>query len=113
VRIGSYPSLRFYALLPRAIRAATNILILALWLWLYRPVLDYFCVIFTEDDFRTNQVLLLGVLGLIAYRIQRGGWRLRLNAAPWLHPPALALALAAAMLLAWVRKEARGRRQEA
>lgn len=98
MRIRSYPFIRFYALFPRAIRLAANVLILALWLWLYRPVLDYFCTIFTGDDFRTNQVLLVAVLLLIGHQVRRGRWRLRLNVAPCPHLPALALALGGSVL---------------
>ncbi|MEJ2747872.1 MAG: hypothetical protein P8183_08175 [Anaerolineae bacterium] len=62
--------------------AAGNTAVLILWLWLYRPVFDYLAIIFSREDFRTNQILLLGVIFLIATQIRKGGLRLQLDAAP-------------------------------
>lgn len=86
------------ASLPRAGCIALNGLIVALWLWLYRPVFEYLGLIFSRDDFRTNQVVLTGVLVLIVWRVCREGLRLRVDAAPQMSPPALALALGGSAL---------------
>jgi len=74
-------------------RLAANAGILVLWLWLYRPVYTYLGVIFTRQEFRTNQILLVGVIALIAMQVHRGDLRLRFDTLPQLYMPALALAL--------------------
>lgn len=67
--------------------------LLALWLWLYRAVYPYLAVIFTRQEFRTNQLVLLGALYLIFSQVRRGHLRPRFSASPQLYWPALALAL--------------------
>jgi len=81
---------------------ATNGAILALWLWLFYPVYSYLATIFTRQEFRTNQVVLLAALALVAMQVRRGEFRFHPGAMPQLYPPALALALggAAAFVLA-------------
>lgn len=79
-------------------RLAANAGILILWFWLYRPVYRYLGVIFTRQEFRTNQIVLVGVIALIAMQVRRGDLRLRLDALPQLYPPALGLALAGSVL---------------
>lgn len=81
---------------------AANSTILLLWLWLYSPLLPYLKIIFSADNFRTNQVLLVAVVALIIMRIRREGLQLRLNDPPqpvWL-PLALALTGSLCYLLA-------------
>ena len=56
------------------------VIIWASWFWLYGPVLRYFGDIFTRADFRLNQILLLGIVGLI---IQRLWSRPLLNGQDW------------------------------
>lgn len=73
-------------------QAVANAAIAGLWLWLFRPTFDYLFVIFAREDFRTNQILLLGALALIVARLRRDGVRVRLDAAPRLHAPALIMA---------------------
>jgi len=75
-----------------------NALILGLWLWLYRAVFDYLSIIFSRDDFRTNQVLLVGVIALIAWQTYRRGAAFAFDARPQLFAPALALALGGSAL---------------
>ncbi|MEM8860126.1 MAG: archaeosortase/exosortase family protein, partial [Chloroflexota bacterium] len=41
---------------------------ISVWLWLYAPTLRYLQNVFSIEDFRTNQVLLIGIVGLIMYR---------------------------------------------
>ncbi len=79
-------------------RMVTNAVILGLWLWLYRPVLDYLAIIFSREDFRTNQLVLVGVLVLIAIQVRKGHLRPRFDAAPQLYVPALILALGGSAL---------------
>ena len=54
---------------------ATNAAILALWLWLFLPVYSYLATIFTRQEFRTNQVVLLAALALVAMQVRRGEFR--------------------------------------
>lgn len=75
-----------------------NLGLWALWLWLYRPIFNYLSIIFSREDFRTNQLVLIGALVLIALQVRQGNLRPRLNAAPHLYWPALLLALGGSLL---------------
>lgn len=67
-----------------------NVLLIGAWLWLYWPIFDYLAVIFTRDDFRTNQVLLIAIIGLIALQLKRQQWRMPLHERPqWTWLPLL------------------------
>ena len=59
----------------RIARVAANAVIIGLWLWLYRPVFDYLAIIFSREDFRTNQLVLVGVILLIAAQVRKGRLR--------------------------------------
>ncbi len=83
---------------PRAARVAGNAVVVGLWLWLYRPVFDYLAIIFSREDFRTNQLVLVGVLALIAVQARKGQLHLQLDTAPRWSPPALVLALGGSAL---------------
>ncbi|MEM7537712.1 MAG: exosortase O [Chloroflexota bacterium] len=48
---------------------AINITLPLLWLILFWPVIEYATDIFQRDDFRTNQILLIIILGLIVVRL--------------------------------------------
>jgi exosortase O len=85
-------------------QVAGNTAVLILWLWLYRPVFDYLAIIFSREDFRTNQILLLGVIFLIAAQVRKGGLHLQLDAAPRLTPLPLALALGGSILYLLVER---------
>ncbi|MER2599720.1 MAG: exosortase O [Caldilineales bacterium] len=76
-----------------------NAAIAAVWLLLYRPVLHYLSRVATNDDFRTNQILLLGIAALLISEARRDTsvLRPRLDAAPTLHRWPLILALAASV----------------
>jgi hypothetical protein len=73
-------------------------LIAGLWLWLYWPVFAYLSIIFGREDFRTNQVMLMGVLILVALRIRRGDMAVRFTLAPQLAPLPLLFALGGSLL---------------
>ncbi|MGB8648711.1 MAG: exosortase O, partial [Anaerolineae bacterium] len=77
---------------------SVNAVIVAFWLWLYHPVFDYLGTIFTAEDFRTNQIVLVAVIVLIIYQVRRGSWALRLDLTPQLCLPALAIALGSSFL---------------
>ena len=83
---------------------AANVAILALWLWLFRSVYAYLGTIFTRQEFRTNQVVLLAALALVAMQVRRGGFHLQPEVAPQLYPPALAVALGGAALFILAEK---------
>jgi len=85
-------------LLARPARLAMNAVILGLWLWLYRPVFDYLAIIFSREDFRTNQLVLLGVIVLIAFQMRKGHLHPRPDARPQLYLPALTLVLGGSAL---------------
>lgn len=82
----------------KAARIGANALTAGLWLWLYRSVFDYLTIIFTRDDFRTNQVMLVGVIALIAWRTYHRGAMFAFDQTPQLFAPALALALGGSAL---------------
>ncbi|MCB0190287.1 MAG: archaeosortase/exosortase family protein, partial [Caldilineaceae bacterium] len=75
-----------------------NSLLIALWLWLYRPLFAYFAVIFADRAFRTNQLILFTVLALILLQARRGGLELRWQARPQLLWLPLGLALGGSLL---------------
>jgi exosortase O len=83
---------------------AANIALLALWLWLYRAVYPYLGVIFTAQEFRTNQIILVGVLALIIYQVRRGELHPRLNSLPQFYSIALAMALGSSILYLLVER---------
>ncbi len=72
-------------------RLAANATIVLLWVILYRPVYPYLATIFTRQEFRTNQIVLLAVILLIAAQLRRGRLHISPTDLPQLHPPALAL----------------------
>ena len=78
-----------------------NLAILAAWLWLYRPLAGYLGIIFTRQDFRTNQILLAGILLLLFLQLRQAKQWPRLDLRPrmagW--PLLLALAGSAGFLL--------------
>jgi exosortase/archaeosortase family protein len=84
--------------LSRPARSAANAVIIGLWLWLYRPVFDYLAIIFSREEFRTNQLVLVGVIVLIAVQMRTGRLRPRIDTAPHLFPPALILAFGGSAL---------------
>jgi exosortase O len=70
------------------------LILLAAWVWLYRPVFQYLSELFTREEFRTNQIVLAAVVGLLLYRVRRTRPPYpRLDAAPQLFLPGLALFL--------------------
>jgi exosortase O len=75
--------------------AGANLLLLALLLWLYRPVYSYLQIIFTRQEFRTNQIVLIAVLALLALQLRGKKLRIQLGAPPHLYLPALAMIFSA------------------
>ena len=75
----------------------SNFLILTLWCWLYHPLFGYLSVIFSDQFFRTNQLILLVVLALVLLQARRGALGLRLDMRPQLAWLPLTVALGAAV----------------
>jgi exosortase/archaeosortase family protein len=86
------------------LRAGLNLAIFGLWLWLYGPVFGYLALIFSREDFRANQIVLLAVLLLLAFQIRRGQFRPRFDLPPRLHRPALGLVLGGSLLYLLVER---------
>ncbi len=91
-------SIRHFTWLLRTVYIGTNTVIIGLWLWLFWPVFDYLAIIFTREDFRTNQLVLVSVIVLTAIQARKGRLRLRIDAPPHLSYPALMLALGGSVL---------------
>jgi len=85
-------------------KISANICLVLLWFWLYRPVYPYLETIFTRQEFRTNQILLLAVVVLLVMQIRRGELRPKLDSQPQLYLPALALALGGSLLFLLVER---------
>jgi exosortase O len=90
--------------LPTVARLVANGAIISLWVWFYWPLTAYLSIIFSDEGFRTNQVLLAGILLLIAMRMYEEGISLRLDAAPRLAAVPLALAGGASLLYLLVER---------
>lgn len=82
----------------------TNVALLLVWFWLYRAVYPYLGVIFTAQEFRTNQIILVGVLVLIVLQVRKGELRPRLDVLPQLYSLALILVLGSSVLYLLVER---------
>lgn len=80
------------------LRILVNAAILGLWVWLFRAVYGYLGTIITRQEFRTNQVVLVAALALIAMQVRRGQFRLNPDSLPQFYPPAIGIALGGALL---------------
>ena len=80
----------------RMLGISFNAVLLALWFWLFRPIYPYLTTIFTRQEFRTNQIVLLAVVALIGMQVRKGSFRPNPPALPRLYLPALLLALVGA-----------------
>lgn len=86
------------ALRVRAPQLAWNFLIFALWLVLYRAMFDYLGILALREDFRTNQLVLVGILALIVWQIRSGNFQIDFHTVPRAYPIPLALALGGSAL---------------
>lgn len=75
--------------------AVINVGLVVLWLWLYRAVFQYLGVIFSREEFRTNQILLAGVAALVVMQARKNGRTTGLGIHLNLLPQLSALPLAA------------------
>ncbi len=100
----AHTAARRATLWPRAVRIVVNAGLIGLWLWLYRSVFDYLAIIFSREDFRTNQILLIGVVALILARVRKERIRPRLDVPPQLSTWALVFALGGSVLYLLVER---------
>lgn len=77
---------------------AANLLLVATWLWLFRGLGGYLAIIFTREDFRTNQIVLLLVLLLIGNQLWQEKVSVPLDQLPYPHRLPLILTLTSAIL---------------
>jgi hypothetical protein len=77
--------------------ALANLVLLTAWFLLFLPVYPYLRIIFTREEFRTNQIVLVVVIVLFAMQIRKGDLKPQLNLLPQFHPIALALILFASI----------------
>ena len=70
----------------------------AAWLLLYRPLFPYLALVFTREDFRTNQLVLFSALGLLAWRVRSARLGYVADPRPRLAPLPLTLALGGSVL---------------
>jgi exosortase O len=82
----------------KLITGLSNLILISAWFWLFRPVYPYLGIIFTREEFRTNQVVLAVVVVLIAMQISKGDLKPRIFSLPQLNPLAIALILFASGL---------------
>jgi exosortase O len=75
------------------VRMVFNAVLLLVWAWLYHPVYSYLGTIFTRQEFRINQFLLLAVIVLIVLQFRKGNYKPRFGVLPQLYAPALLFAL--------------------
>ncbi len=81
----------------QALKISSNFALVFIWIWLYRPVFQYLGILFSREEFRTNQILLVGVAGLAVFQSRRLSLRPHLDAKPQLYLPALGLAIGASL----------------
>lgn len=77
---------------------ALNGILIAAWFWLYRAVFPYLQIIFTQEEFRTNQIVLIGAVFLIYRQMRKGAIRFQFHSSPQFYPPALLLAVGGSVL---------------
>lgn len=56
-----------------------NTVLIAAWLWLFVPLFPYLRLIFTNEDFRTSQLISLAIIGLLVRQWQVGNLPIDLN----------------------------------
>ncbi len=79
-------------------RMVFNAALLFVWMWLYHPVYIYLGTIFTRQEFRTNQIVLLAVIFLIIMQLRKGSFQVRFDSMPQLYTPALVFLLGGSVL---------------
>jgi exosortase O len=81
-----------------------NSIIWLFWFWLYRPLYAYFGIIFTREDFRTNQILLAAILVLIFLQMRQSRFQLPFLQAPHFNKGPFLLAVGGSFLFLLVER---------
>jgi len=89
---------------PRLGRVAVNISLVVLWIWLYWAEFGYFKVIFSREEFRTNQIILMVVLILFIIQFRRDRWQPKIDVRPQIFWPGLSLILIGSILYLLVER---------
>lgn len=89
-------SQRHHLVESRAPQLILNGLLWALWLWLFRPIFPYLATIFTRYDFRSNQIALMILVAVFAYKAYEEGLRIDFGRPAQIRPMPLALMLTTA-----------------
>ncbi len=58
---------------------AGNLLLISAWFWLFVPLFPYLEIIFTEEDFRTSQIVSLAIVALLVRQWRMGKLPIHLN----------------------------------
>jgi exosortase O len=74
-----------------------NLLVVAAWLWLFRPIFPYLALIFTRTDFRTNQIVLITVIVLLVLQWRNGLLPIRFRQPLHINRPGLILLFGSAV----------------
>jgi exosortase O len=98
MRLSSGNILQGYPQSQKIILVLANLILIFLWFWLFRPIYTYLGIIFTHEEFRTNQIVLFVVIVLIGVQIRKGDLKPQLHMPPQYNPVALALILFASSL---------------
>lgn len=77
----------------KSIDFACNLLLIAVWAWLFKRLLGYLAVIIFRSDFRFNQLLLIMIIVLTVWHIRQSRLRLKLTAVPAIHAQSLMMML--------------------
>ncbi|MCK5923443.1 MAG: hypothetical protein KAG66_21085, partial [Methylococcales bacterium] len=59
-----------------------NLFLVAAWIWLFRPIFPYLQIVFTRQDFRTNQITAVFIILLILSLIPRQSLSIKSLGAP-------------------------------
>lgn len=82
----------------RAPQLTWNLLVVVLWFLLYRAMFDYLGIIALREDFRTNQLVLIGITALVGWQIYTQQFHLQFHLAPRAYPLPLLLAIGGSLL---------------
>lgn len=89
----------FIAKIPEPVwRISANLLLIGLWAWFFRPVFPYLRVIFTREEFRTNQILLVAIIFLIISQAKKGVFKPRFDQPAQIYLPAFVFILIGSFL---------------
>ncbi len=89
---------------PHGVNLMLNGLLIVLWLCLYRPLFGYLVLIFSDQFFRTNQAILIAVLGLLLLQVRQDALGLDWRVGPQLRWLPLGLTISGSLLYLLVER---------